>query len=73
MKRIKYTCKKCNWTASVVEAWADMKPIRCANKKCKTSFLKNPEQLYTEMPKKYEEKNNKEWHKDGGRETSEVE
>lgn len=49
-ERIKYTCKNCNWKDSVIAAWADIKPKRCMNRKCNTSFLKNPEQLLVEYP-----------------------
>lgn len=49
--RIKYTCASCGWTGSIVAAWADMKPRKCPTKRCKTSFLKNPDKLLTEMPK----------------------
>jgi hypothetical protein len=43
--RIIYTCKKCGWQASITSFWPDFKPKRCANRKCKTSFLKFPELL----------------------------
>jgi hypothetical protein len=48
--RIKYTCKNCGWETSIITEWADLKPKRCMNKKCNTSFLKNPDQLLTQMP-----------------------
>ena len=54
LKQIKYTCLKCNWQDSIVELWGDLKPRRCPNKRCKTSFRKNPELLKTEFPKKTE-------------------
>lgn len=53
--RIKYTCKKCSWTTSIIIAWADLKPRRCMNKKCRVSFIKDPSQLEIEMPPKKEE------------------
>lgn len=49
--KIKYTCKNCGWTTSIREEWADLKPKRCMNKKCNTSFQKYPESLVVEMPK----------------------
>jgi len=48
--RIKYTCKNCGWETSVIVEWADLKPRRCMNRKCNTSFLKHPEQLVIQMP-----------------------
>ena len=51
MARIKYTCKNCGWSGSVVAEWQDIKPKKCPAKRCKTSFLKNPEKLQTELPK----------------------
>ena len=49
--KIKYTCKNCGWTTSIREEWADLKPKRCMNKKCNTSFQKSPESLVMERPK----------------------
>jgi hypothetical protein len=49
--KIKYTCKNCGWTTSIREEWADLKPKRCMNKKCNTSFQKSPESLIVEVPK----------------------
>lgn len=49
--KIKYTCKNCGWTTSIREEWADLKPRRCMNKKCNTSFQKAPDSLITEVPK----------------------
>jgi hypothetical protein len=49
--KIKYTCKNCGWTTSIREEWADLKPKRCMNKKCNTSFQKFPESLIAERPK----------------------
>ncbi len=48
--RIKYTCKNCGWETSVIVEWADLRPRRCMNKKCNTSFLKFPDQLIVQMP-----------------------
>ena len=49
-ERIKYSCKSCGWTTSIRQEWADMKPKRCMNKKCNTSFVANPEALETTLP-----------------------
>ena len=48
LKRIKYSCLKCNWQDSIIEAWRDLKPKKCP--KCKVSFRKSPELLKVEMP-----------------------
>lgn len=45
-----YTCANCGWTASLHKNWADLKPKRCGNKRCKTSFQKNPDLLVIEIP-----------------------
>lgn len=52
--KIKYTCKNCGWTTSIREEWADLKPKRCMNKKCNTSFHRLPESLIIEVPQKEE-------------------
>jgi hypothetical protein len=52
MSRIKYECKNCGWTESLPELWGDLKPKRCMNKKCNTSFQKNPESLLVVLPEK---------------------
>lgn len=54
MERIKYTCANCGWETSVVAQWKDLKPKRCMNKKCNTSFRANPESLITKDPTKVE-------------------
>ncbi len=56
MNRIKYSCKNCNWTTSIIEQWQDLKPKRCMNSKCNTSFRKTPEALITQKPIKVEVK-----------------
>lgn len=56
MQKIKYTCKNCGWETSIREEWADLKPKRCMNKKCNTSFLKSPESLEVTIPQKEEPK-----------------
>ena len=48
--KIKYTCKKCNWQASIVAEWADLKPKRCGNSRCLQSFLKSPSDLDVKTP-----------------------
>lgn len=53
--KIKYTCKNCGWTTSVRKEWADLKPRRCMNKKCNTSFQKSADSLLIEEPKKKQE------------------
>lgn len=52
--KIKYTCKNCGWTTAIREEWADLKPKRCMNKKCNTSFQKFKEALIVEVPSKQE-------------------
>ena len=51
-KRVKYTCKNCGWETSIRAEWADLKPKRCMNKKCNTSFLASPKDLIIERPEK---------------------
>jgi hypothetical protein len=48
--KIKYTCKNCGWFTSIREEWGDLKPKRCMNKKCNTSFLKYPDSLIIQVP-----------------------
>lgn len=50
--KVKYTCKNCGWFTEILEEWSDLKPRRCMNKKCNTSFLKHPNTLITEVPVK---------------------
>lgn len=62
MERIKYSCSNCGWETSVIAQWKDLKPKRCMNKKCNTSFRVNPEALITKDPtlnKKVEKKDTK--------------
>lgn len=54
--KVKYTCKNCGWVTSIRKEWADLKPKRCMNKKCNTSFQKSPDSLITEMPKEMVDK-----------------
>lgn len=50
MKKIKYNCKNCGWETSIWEEWSDLKPTRCMNKKCNTSFRLHPDQLEITKP-----------------------
>lgn len=52
VKRVKYTCKNCGWETSIREEWGDIRPKRCMNKKCNTSFAASPESLIIDRPKK---------------------
>ena len=52
MRKIKYTCKECGWHTDVWEEWEDLKPARCMNRKCNTSFRVNPTSLIIEKPVK---------------------
>jgi len=52
MRKIKYTCKECGWHTSIWEEWEDLKPQRCMNRKCNTSFRVNPTSLIIEKPAK---------------------
>ena len=56
INKIKYTCKSCGWETSIREEWGDLKPKRCMNKKCNTSFLAKPEALIIQRPVKKVEK-----------------
>lgn len=55
INKIKYTCKNCGWTTSIREEWSDLKPKRCMNKKCNTSFHKSPDFLLIDLPQKLED------------------
>jgi hypothetical protein len=50
MRKIKYACENCGWETSIWEEWEDLKPQRCMNKKCNTSFRLNPEKLKITRP-----------------------
>lgn len=54
VEKIKYTCKNCGWTTSIREEWSDLKPKRCMNKKCNTSFQRSPDSLVVDLPQKIE-------------------
>lgn len=55
MRKIKYTCKNCGWETSIWEEWSDLKPARCMNKKCNTSFRLHPDALIITRPQKAEQ------------------
>ncbi len=48
--KIKYQCKNCGWETSIREEWGDLRPKRCMNKKCNTSFVANKEALIIVRP-----------------------
>lgn len=50
MNKIKYECKNCGWETSIREDWGDLRPKRCMNKKCNTSFLANRDSLIITRP-----------------------
>lgn len=50
MDKIKYTCKNCGWSCEIRQEWGDLKPKRCMNKKCNTSFLANKDSLIVTVP-----------------------
>lgn len=50
MDKIKYQCKNCGWETTIRSEWGDLRPKRCMNKKCNTSFTKNRESLITTHP-----------------------
>ena len=52
MDKIKYACKNCGWETSIREEWGDLRPKRCMNKKCNTSFQKTPDALIITRPEK---------------------
>lgn len=52
MEKIKYACKNCGWETSIREEWGDLRPKRCMNKKCNTSFQKSPDSLLITRPEK---------------------
>ncbi len=49
-EKIKYTCKNCGWSTSIREEWSDLKPQRCMNRKCNTSFVKQKDALEIKLP-----------------------
>lgn len=65
MRKIKYTCKNCGWETSIWEEWEDLKPSRCMNKKCNTSFRVNPDQLEITRPEAKTQEQPKEEKKHG--------
>lgn len=56
MRKVKYRCKGCGWTKTLVAEWADVKPRFCFTPTCemsvkkskgRKSFRTNPEMLET--------------------------
>jgi hypothetical protein len=60
MRKIKYTCKNCGWETSIWEEWEDLKPQRCMNKKCNTSFRLSPDALEVTRPEQKPEQKTEE-------------
>lgn len=54
--KVKFTCKNCGWETSIRKEWADLRPKRCMNRKCNTSFLASPDKLDIKFPAKVEKK-----------------
>lgn len=52
---IKYTCKKCGWQTRILKEWSDLKPKRCMNRKCNTSFVKDKEALLVDIPQEHKQ------------------
>lgn len=50
LKRITYTCRKCQWKDTIIEQWGDLKPKRCGNKACQQGFLRDPSWLVITLP-----------------------
>jgi len=50
-KKVKYVCKNCGWATQIRWEWRDLKPKRCGNGKCNTSFLASPDKLEVNKPK----------------------
>lgn len=50
MEKIKYQCKNCGWETAIREEWGDLRPKRCMNKKCNTSFAAHPDALIITRP-----------------------
>jgi len=49
---IVYTCKKCEWQTAILATWPDLKPKSCQNSKCRCSFIRDPDMLGIQVPKK---------------------
>ena len=54
MEKIKYQCKNCGWETAIREEWGDLRPKRCMNKKCNTSFAAQPDALIITRPESRE-------------------
>lgn len=52
MDKIKYQCKNCGWETAIRQEWGDLRPKRCMNKKCNTSFTKHRDALIITLPEK---------------------
>lgn len=50
MDKVKYQCKNCGWETSIRQEWGDLRPKRCMNKKCNTSFAAHPDALIITRP-----------------------
>ena len=55
MDKVKYQCKNCGWETSIRQEWGDLRPKRCMNKKCNTSFAAKPEALIITRPEPKQE------------------
>lgn len=62
-QRIVYTCKKCGWKSSILVAWGDIRPKKCAGRRCQrnkpNAFLKYTEDLLILKPQLKETKSAK--------------
>lgn len=54
LKKITYVCKNCGWEKKLPEEWSDLRPKRCGNPKCNTSFVLHKDKLEIKFPKKLE-------------------
>jgi len=50
MQKIRYICKNCGAEHLIIAQWGDLRPKRCRNKKCNTSFLAHPDKLIIKLP-----------------------
>ena len=50
MEKVRYQCKNCGWETSIRQEWGDLRPKRCMNKKCNTSFAAHPDALIITRP-----------------------
>jgi hypothetical protein len=54
LRKITYVCKNCGWEKKLPEQWSDLRPKRCGNPKCNTSFVLHKDKLEIKFPKKLE-------------------